>query len=78
VIPICPECRTAGVPLMFGLPVPEAQEAAANGQLALGGCLVPDSPPHWQCPRQHRWRDADDDAWDERLLAVLVAHGYEE
>lgn len=63
---------------MFGLPVPEALNAAADGQLVLGGCLIPDSPPNWQCPEQHRWRDTDEDAWDEQLRTVLVAHGYED
>ncbi len=74
----CPECGAAGVPLIFGLPVPEAQEAAQHGELALGGCMMPSSPPHWQCPRGHRWRDDDESAWDARLLSVLVAHGYPE
>lgn len=63
---------------MFGLPVPEARDAAADGQLALGGCLVPDSPPNWQCPKQHRWQDPDQRAWNDRLLAALVAHGYDD
>ncbi|MFD1364769.1 hypothetical protein [Actinoplanes sichuanensis] len=74
----CPECGAAGVPLIFGLPAAEAQAAASHGELALGGCLMPVQPPNWQCPRGHRWRDADETAWDERLLAVLVAHGYPE
>jgi hypothetical protein len=72
----CPECGTAGVPLLFGLPAPAAHAAARDGDLALGGCLMPEQPPNWQCPRGHRWRDADEIAWDERLLTVLVAHGY--
>ncbi|WP_432977205.1 hypothetical protein [Dactylosporangium sp. CA-233914] len=63
---------------MFGLPVPEAFDAAAARQLALGGCIVGDEPPNWECPQRHRWRDADQKAWRERLLAVLVAHGYSE
>ncbi|MEV4135573.1 hypothetical protein AB0J72_25770 [Dactylosporangium sp. NPDC049742] len=67
-----------GVPLMFGLPVQAAFEAAAAGQLALGGCIVDGEPPNWECPRQHRWRDADEQAWQEQLLAVLVTHGYSE
>ncbi|GIE81661.1 hypothetical protein Aph02nite_76110 [Actinoplanes philippinensis] len=74
----CPECGAPGVPLIFGLPVAEAQAAARHGELALGGCTMPVRPPNWQCPRGHRWRDADQVAWDERLLAVLVAHGYPE
>ncbi|MFR9780005.1 hypothetical protein ACL02O_28615 [Micromonospora sp. MS34] len=75
--PTCPECGATGVPLMFGLPVPEAHQAARNGDLALGGCLLPEEPPNWQCPRQHQWRDADEEAWENRLLAVLLAYGYQ-
>ncbi|HWS35461.1 MAG TPA: hypothetical protein VN408_22320 [Actinoplanes sp.] len=74
----CPDCGTAGVPLIFGYPVREAQEAAALGELALGGCLMPTEPPNWQCPNGHRWRDADEAVWDEQLLTVLAAHGYSE
>ena len=77
VIAPCPECGMTGVPLLFGLPVQEARDAAAHGQLALGGCLVPDEEaPNWQCPREHRWRDADTKAWDNRLLEVLGTYGY--
>ncbi|WP_326559086.1 hypothetical protein [Micromonospora sp. NBC_01796] len=78
VIPNCPECGGAGVPLLFGLPVPAAVDAAMNGSLALGGCLRPDPTPHWQCPQQHRWSDADEAVWDEQLWAALSAHGYHE
>lgn len=67
-----------GVPLLFGLPVQEARDAAAAGELALGGCIVGDGSPNWQCPQQHRWRDIDEKAWEERLLAVLTAYGYVE
>lgn len=62
-------------------PLPSASasaSASAFRRLVLGGCLVPDLPPNWQCPQRHRWRDFDERAWDERLLAVLVAHGYRE
>jgi hypothetical protein len=62
---------------MFGLPVPEAHEAASAGQLALGGCVMPYDPPNWQCPEGHRWRNADDELWNARLLTVLVVHGYD-
>jgi hypothetical protein len=63
---------------MFGLPVPEASDAAADGQLVLGGCIVSDEPPNWQCAQQHRWRDEDLNIWEQQLLAVLVARGYRE
>jgi hypothetical protein len=61
---------------MFGLPVAEARAAAADGQLALGGCVLFDPLPNWQCPSLHRWRDGEDEAWSERLRTVLVAYGY--
>lgn len=77
-IPACPTCGETGIPLLFGLPVHEAHEAAAAGQLALGGCVVGADPPNWQCPQHHRWRDADERTWDDRLLAILTEHGYRE
>jgi len=75
---VCPKCGETGVPLLFGLPVQEARDAAANGHLALGGCVVDDDPPNWQCPRQHRWRDANEESWEQHLMTILVAHGYGE
>ncbi|MFB9317428.1 hypothetical protein [Cryptosporangium minutisporangium] len=74
----CPECGAAGVPLLFGLPGPEAMAAAAEGQVALGGCVLPERPADWQCSQWHRWSEPDQRAWEERLLAVLSAHGYRE
>ena len=71
----CPHCGAAGVPLMFGLPVEQAQAAADDGRLALGGCVEPTDPPNWECPAQHRWRDPDESAWDARLVEVLIAYG---
>jgi hypothetical protein len=63
---------------MFGLPVPEAREAAQDGRLALGGCVEPEDPPNWQCPRLHQWRDASESAWRQRLTEVLAAYGHRE
>lgn len=77
-IPFCPECGTQGVPLMFGLPAPEAVDAAEDGHLALGGCVLRHPAPNWQCAQGHQWRDDDEEAWDRCLLAVLTAHGYRE
>jgi hypothetical protein len=75
VIISCPECGAPGVPLLFGLPVPEAQEAADDGDLALAGCVVPPDPPNWQCADGHQWRD-DEQLWNSRLTAALRARGY--
>ena len=74
----CPECGKVGVPLLFGQPVPEALAAADDGQLALGGCLVPEDTVNWQCPQQHQWYDPAETAWTDHVLASLVAHGYTE
>ena len=74
----CPTCGLPGVPLMFGLPVDAARDAASAGEIALAGCLQPDDPPNWADSRRHQWRDAaDQSGWDARLMQALVAHGYE-
>jgi hypothetical protein len=63
---------------MFGLPVPQARAAAADGHLALGGCLLVDPLPNWQCPSGHRWQAGEEEAWNEQLRTVLVAYGYQD
>ncbi len=41
----CPDCgERAGVEILYGLPSPEAMEAEARGELALGGCMMPWRP----------------------------------
>jgi hypothetical protein len=64
--PSCPTCTIPGVPIVFGLPVPAAREAAAEQLLALAGCLRPDHPPHWRCPAGHEWSTSD----AERMAAI--------
>jgi hypothetical protein len=76
VVRACPECGEVGVPLLFGRPIPEAVAAADDGELALGGCLVPEDPVNWQCPQRHRWHDPDETEHEGRVLAALIAHGY--
>jgi hypothetical protein len=76
VIPSCPECGAPGVPLLFGLPIAEANDAAADGQLALGGCVLSFPMPNWQCPEGHQWEHDDKELWNDHLLTVLKAHGY--
>ena len=43
---VCPSCgREESIPLLRGLPDPEAMELAERGLVALGGCMVtPDEP----------------------------------
>jgi hypothetical protein len=46
----CPQCGSLDiVPIMYGLPGPEAMEAAEQGKIALGGCCVSDHDPQKQC-----------------------------
>ena len=73
--PICPRCESAAVPLLLGLPVPAAVEAAKAGQLALGGCLVKNdgTDPNWRCTaRGHSWRDGDQALWEAALEQALA------
>jgi hypothetical protein len=70
VTPSCPTCGSAGRPVLFGLPAPEANEAAAEGKLILRGCIEPEDFPHWECSCGHEWA-SDENEWTEALIAVL-------
>jgi len=37
------------VPIVYGLPGLDLFERAAAGEVVLGGCLVDDGQPTWQC-----------------------------
>jgi hypothetical protein len=68
----CPKCGSLNVvPIYYGLPGgPEVMEAAKQGKIALGGCLVTGSDPQKQCqacgtrfdrpPRQGARREVPD------------------
>lgn len=62
----CPACGSAAIPIMFGLPAPAAVQAADDGKLVLGGCIVHGEV--WQCSTDpaHRWGDAATDFDDPR------------
>jgi hypothetical protein len=46
----CPQCGGRRlIPIAYGLPGPELFEAAERGEVILGGCLVDDANPLWQC-----------------------------
>ncbi|HEX6682251.1 MAG TPA: hypothetical protein VF062_05625 [Candidatus Limnocylindrales bacterium] len=68
--PACPTCGTTGTPVLFGLPAPSADEAAAEGKLILRGCVQPLDPPQWECPDGHEWA-GDEDEWSGVLDDVL-------
>jgi hypothetical protein len=48
--PPCPKCGAESpMPILYGLPGPELGESAARGELVLGGCIIRDDNPEWQC-----------------------------
>lgn len=66
----CPTCGSSGTPVLFGLPEPSADEAAAEGLLILGGCLEPEGDPYWECGQGHAW-SGDLAEWEVALNAAL-------
>lgn len=58
---ICPRCgRREGIPIVRGLPTPEAAAAAGAGRAILGGCVVGPGAAHWSCRAcGHEWRHDD-------------------
>ncbi len=46
----CPNCKSKTVvPIVYGLPTPEAFEDEKKGKLVLGGCIVGPFDPSWKC-----------------------------
>jgi len=46
----CPAChRTTGLAIVYGMPDGELMEAAENGQVALGGCVIFADQPDYRC-----------------------------
>ena len=63
----CPECGLPGVPLIYGMPGPEAMDAANDGELALGGCVMDEFPANLRCPNGHEWREPETAQWRARV-----------
>ena len=54
----CPSCGGHSVvPIVYGLPTPEAMEAAARGEFELGGCIIDDLNATRRC-RDCGWDNA--------------------
>ena len=53
----CPECGSTNVvPIVYGLPPPEAGEEAERGEIVLGGCCVMDDSSTRHCRDcEHEW-----------------------
>lgn len=70
--PPCPKCGRPGVPVLYGLPGPEASEAAGEGELVLAGCLLPEKFDHWACRGGgHRWSDPDGERQNAAVRQAL-------
>ena len=54
----CPECESKEViPIMYGLPSPEAELEREKGKIILGGCLIFEENPNWHCKNcGHEWK----------------------
>ena len=61
--PPCPICGSPGVRIAYGMPGPDMIDAAEEGRLVLGGCVVTGFDPEWACtgPEQHVWRAGEEE-----------------
>ncbi len=57
--PNCPFCDGSDLAeIVYGLPEESLREAAARGEVQLGGCIVGPDNPDWHCRScGKRWRD---------------------
>ena len=51
----CPTCGSQAVPIMYGMPTFDAFQQAERGELAIGGCVLADEAPAWQCTEGHEF-----------------------
>ncbi len=52
---VCPHCgvESIPVPVVYGYPSSEMFEAYERGEIRLGGCVVEDESPEFECPSCH-------------------------
>lgn len=72
--PSCPVCGSRGVRIAYGMPGPEMMDAAQEGRIVLGGCVVSGFDPEWACtgPDPHVWRSGEEALarrWSDRVSA---------
>jgi hypothetical protein len=53
----CLVCGEPGKPIAYGYPGPDMMQAADEGRIVLGGCVVSEDLPHWRCRNGHSWSD---------------------
>ena len=54
--PVCPDCGTRMVRIVYGYPMGDLVERSARGEVALGGCVVTGFDATHVCDQGHRWR----------------------
>ena len=47
--PNCEVCGLPMIPIVYGLPDPEAMKEAEEGKISLGGCIVEFDDPQYTC-----------------------------
>jgi len=64
----CPNCKSEKIALiLWGYQDinQEMEKSVKNKEIVLGGCIVTDHDPKWECTAcNHRWGERDDDAID--------------
>lgn len=57
----CPHCGGKVVPILYGEPSNEGFQMAERGEVALGGCIVRERMPDYQCLQcEHLFRKVHD------------------
>jgi len=54
--PVCPDCGSKMVRIVYGYPMGGLLERSARGEVALGGCVVTGFDATHVCDQGHRWR----------------------
>jgi hypothetical protein len=73
----CPTCGAEAIPVLYGLPTYDAQVAAGDGRIKLGGCVLMDdgTDVQWQCTADegHQWTSGrpDDPNWVHALEEAM-------
>lgn len=55
----CPQCGGKVVEIIYGEPTQETFEMAERSEVMLGGCILTEDAPDWQCTKcgQHYMQD---------------------
>ena len=74
--PVCPECGSKMVRIVYGYPMGDLMERSMRGEVALGGCVVSGFDVTHLCDKGHRWRwSGSSTQIDPAAAAGLVVPG---